>query len=98
MSEIVNPAQGLDPGGELRGFPLSVAEVVLVEVAVPLGGEYELALPTRRLLFDRFDGDRLLRQAQLRSWVASGRLGAVAERRPQPLSEAAGAAASAPAR
>jgi hypothetical protein len=30
--------------------------------------------------------------------VASGRLGAVAERRPQPLSEAAGAAASAPAR
>src|SRR6266545_564751 len=55
VSEIVDPAQWLDPGRELRRLPLSVAEVVQVEVAAPLGGEHECARPTRWLLFDRFE-------------------------------------------
>jgi len=59
VSEIVDPAQRLDPSRELRRLPLSVAEVAQVEVAAPLGGEDKCALPTRRLLFDRFERDRL---------------------------------------
>jgi hypothetical protein len=30
VAEIVDPAQGFDPGGKLRGLPLAVAEVVQV--------------------------------------------------------------------
>src|SRR6266545_6834807 len=61
VSEIVDPAQGLDPGGELRGLPLAVAEVVQVEVAAPLGREEQRALRTRRLALDRVQCDRLQR-------------------------------------
>ena len=57
MAEIVDPAQRLDPGRDLRRLPLPVAKVVQVEVATPLGGEHECALPTRRLLFDCFERD-----------------------------------------
>jgi hypothetical protein len=46
MSEIVDPAKGLDPGRDLPWLPLSVAEVVQVEVAAPLSGEHECAVPT----------------------------------------------------
>jgi len=38
VPEIVDPAQRLDPGGELRWLPLAVAEVVQVEVAAAFGG------------------------------------------------------------
>jgi hypothetical protein len=61
VPEIVDPAQRLDPGHELRRLPLSVAEVVQVEVAAPLGGEHECGRPTRWLLFDRFERNRLQR-------------------------------------
>src|SRR6266508_4716356 len=61
VSEIVDPAQGFDPGGELRGLPLAVAEVVQVEVAAPLGREDQRAVRTRRLAFDRVEGDRMQR-------------------------------------
>jgi hypothetical protein len=36
VSEIVDPAQRLDPGGELCGLPLPLAEVVQADAA-PLG-------------------------------------------------------------
>src|SRR5919201_7126843 len=59
VSEIVDPAQWLDPGRDLRGLPLSVADLVPVEVAAPLCGEHKCALPTRLLLLERFERDRL---------------------------------------
>jgi hypothetical protein len=61
VSEIVDPAQWLDPGGDLRGLPLTVAEVVQVEVAAPLRAEHESTLPIRWLTFERFERDRLQR-------------------------------------
>jgi hypothetical protein len=42
VAEVVDPAQGLDPGGALCRLPLSVAEVVQVDVAAPLGREHEV--------------------------------------------------------
>jgi hypothetical protein len=44
VAEIVDPAPGLDLGGELCRLPLAVAEVVQVEVAAPLGWEEQRAL------------------------------------------------------
>src|SRR5918999_1046879 len=61
VSEIVDPAQWLDPGRDLCGLPLAVAEVVPVEVAAPLRGEHKCALPTRSLLLERFECHRLQR-------------------------------------
>ncbi len=59
VPEIVDPAQRLDSGGELRGLPLAVAEVVQVEVAATLRGEEQRAARTRRLALDRVQCDRL---------------------------------------
>ena len=42
MSQIVDSAQRLDPGRDLRGLPLAVAEVVQAEVAAPLAGKSSL--------------------------------------------------------
>ena len=61
MSEIVDPAQWLDPGGDLRGLPLSVAEVVPVEVAASLGGKDKRAVCAQPLAFDRLERDHLQR-------------------------------------
>src|ERR671930_2464540 len=61
VPEIVDPAQRLDPGRDLRGLPLSVAEVVPVEVAAPLRGEHKCALATRTLLLERVQCNRLQR-------------------------------------
>jgi hypothetical protein len=60
VSEIVDPAQRLDSCRELHGLPLAVPEVVQVEVAAPLGGEEQRAVRTRRLAFDRVQGDRVV--------------------------------------
>src|SRR6266511_3417610 len=46
MSQIVDSAQWLDPGRDLRWLPLAVAEVVQVEVAAPLGWEQQWAVRT----------------------------------------------------
>jgi hypothetical protein len=45
VSQIVDPAQRLDPGRDLRRLAFAVAEVVQVEVAAPIGGEHEPTLP-----------------------------------------------------
>src|SRR6266545_3665119 len=66
-------AQRLDPGRELRRLPLTVAEVVQVEVAAPLGGEHECAQPTRWLLFDRLEPNRLQRHRAAGRRCAHGR-------------------------
>jgi hypothetical protein len=59
VSEIVDPARRLDPGRELRRLPLSVPEVVQVEVAAPLGRKDERAASTQRLAFDCLERNRL---------------------------------------
>jgi len=46
VPEIVDPAQRLDPGRELGGLPVVVAEVVQVEVAAPLAREQERVVST----------------------------------------------------
>jgi hypothetical protein len=48
VSEIVDPAQGLDPGRQLRGLPLAVAEVVQVEVATRSARSTREACPLDR--------------------------------------------------
>ena len=61
VPEIVDPAQWLDTGRDLRGLPLAVPEVVPVEVAAPLRGEHKCAPPTRSLLLERIECNRLQR-------------------------------------
>src|SRR6266511_757432 len=60
MPKIVDPAQRLDPGGELCWLPLAIADVK-VEVAAALGREEQRDVRTRRLAFDRVRCDRLQR-------------------------------------
>jgi hypothetical protein len=60
VPEIVDPARWLDPGRGLRRLPLTVAEVVRVEIAAPLGGEHKRALPTRWLLLEEITTPDLL--------------------------------------
>src|SRR4029453_14305203 len=61
VSEIVDPAQGLEAGRHLRGLPLSFAEGVWVEVAASLGRKDKRAVCTQPLAFDRLERDRLQR-------------------------------------
>ena len=42
VPEIVDAAERLDPGRELGGLPVAVAEVVQVEVAAALGREEQI--------------------------------------------------------
>src|SRR6266511_4408175 len=66
MSQIVDSAQWLDPGRDLRWLPLAVAEVVQAEVAAPLGREEQPAVPSRQLALDLLERDRLQRHRPLR--------------------------------
>src|SRR4029450_3718537 len=59
VSEIVDAAEGLDPDRDLRGLPVSVSEVVEVEVAAALGREEKLARRTRLELIQRRKGTSL---------------------------------------